>query len=166
MESRARRSIIVKGVQVGPPDQTGYWTLDEPELRFRLSSTEHHWFMERFFLPRETLQKTGPLRVDFYVNSHLLDQAEFSKDGETLYQHDVPASWLKTDGFTTVRMYVHNPYIAPPYGDKLGVLLLARFVQPAASALRRRRAAYQKSRETWARSACRSKYSAGWGDRS
>ncbi len=35
---------LVKGVQVGPPDQPGYWTLDQPELRFRLSSTEHHWF--------------------------------------------------------------------------------------------------------------------------
>lgn len=121
---------LVKGVQVGPPDQSGYWTLDQPELRFRLSSTEHHWFMERFFLPRNTLQQTGPLRVDFYVNGHLLDQAVFSKDGDTLYQHDVPASWLSTDGFTTVRMYVHNPYVAPPYGDKLGVLLLGASFNP------------------------------------
>jgi hypothetical protein len=116
---------LVRGVQVGAPDQPGYWTLDQPELRFRLSTTEHHWFMERFFLPRESLQQTGPLRVDFYVNGHLLDQAVFAKDGDTLYQHDVPASWLKTDGFTSVRMYVHNPFIMPVPGVKLGVLLTA-----------------------------------------
>src|SRR4029077_20696614 len=79
---------LVKGVQVGPPDQPGYWTLDQPEFRFRLASTKHHWFMERFFLPRETLKKTGPLRVDFYVNEHLLDHAVFAKDGDVLYQHD------------------------------------------------------------------------------
>ena len=124
------QQYLVKGVQVGPPDQSGYWTLDQPELRFRLSSTDHHWFMERFFLPIDTLKKTGPLRVDFYVNGHLLDHALFPKDGETLYQHDVPAAWLTTDGFTTVRMFVQNPYVAPPYGDKLGVVLLAASFNP------------------------------------
>ncbi len=121
---------IVKGVQVGAPDQSGYWTLDQPEFHFRLSSTKHHWFMERFFLPHDTLQKTGPLRVDFYVNGHLFDQAIFAKDGDVLYEHDVPESWLSTDGFTTVRMLVHNPYIAPPYGDKLGVLLSSASFNP------------------------------------
>lgn len=128
------RQYMVRGVQVGPPEQTGYWTLDQPELRFRLSSTEHHWFMERFFLPRETLKQTGPLRVDFYVNGHLLDQAVFRKDGDTLYQHDVPASWLSTDGFTSVRMFVHNPFVAPHDHARLGVLLLgASFNPPAVS---------------------------------
>jgi hypothetical protein len=121
---------LVKGVLLGSPEQTGYWTLDQPELRFRLSSTEHHRFMERFFLPLETMKQTGPLRVDFYVNGHLLDQAVFPKDGDVLYQHDVPASWLKTDGFTTMRMYVHNPYIAPADGAKLGVLLMAASFNP------------------------------------
>jgi hypothetical protein len=124
------KQYLVKGVQVGPPDQTGYWTLDQPELRFRLSSTQHDWFMERFFLPRESLQQTGPLRVDFYVNGHLLDQALFAKDGDTLYQHDVPASWLKTDGFTSVRMYVQNPFITAVSGVKLGVLLNSASFNP------------------------------------
>ncbi len=116
---------------MGAPDQNGYWTLDQPELRFRLSSTEHHWFMERFWLPRETLKVTGPLRVDFYVNGHLFDQAVFTKDGDNLYQHDVPAKWIAADGFTIVRMLVHNPYIAPPNGDKLGVLLFAASFNPS-----------------------------------
>ena len=41
--------------------------------------------------------------MDFYVNGHLLDQARFAKDGEVLYQHDVPEEWLKNE-VTTVRM--------------------------------------------------------------
>jgi hypothetical protein len=123
------KQYLVKGVQVGPPDQSGYWTLDQPELRFRLSSTQHYWFMERFFLPRESLQQTGPLRVDYYVNGHFLDQAVFAKDGDILYQHDVPEAWLKTDVFTTVRMYVHNPFIASD-GTKLGVLLHSASFNP------------------------------------
>jgi hypothetical protein len=127
---------LVKGVQVGPPDQTGYWTLDQPEFRFRVASAQHHWFMERFFRPLNCLQRDGPLRVDFYVNDHLMDQAVFPKDGDTLYQHDVPAKWIKTDGFTTVRMEIHNPYVAPGDGAKLGVVLLsASFNPPAPAAL-------------------------------
>jgi hypothetical protein len=124
------KQYLVKGVQVGPSDQNGYWTLDQPELRFRLSSTGHHWFMERFWLPRENLMQTGPLRVDYYVNGHLLDHAVFAHDGEVLYQHDVPEAWLKTNGFTTVRMVVRNPYIARGDGAKLGVLLTAASVNP------------------------------------
>ena len=81
---------IVKGVLVGDPKADGYWTLDEPELRFRLSSEQHHVFRERFYLPRETLKQTGPFMVDFYVNGHLLDQARIRQRRRHAYQHDVP----------------------------------------------------------------------------
>jgi hypothetical protein len=119
---------LVKGIQVGPPNQTGYWTLDEPELRFRLASTNHNLFIERYFVPKETLQKTGPLRVDVYINDHRLEQAVFTEQG--LYQHDVPESWLSTGDVTTVRMHFQNPYVSPPYGDKLGVVLLSASFNP------------------------------------
>jgi len=124
------RQYLVKGVQVGPPNLAGYWTLDQPEFRFRLSTTEHHLFMERFFRPMECVKRDGPLRVDFYVNDHLLDQAVFAHDGDTLYQHEVPVKWLKPDGFTTVRMSIHNPFVAPGDGARLGVVLLAASFNP------------------------------------
>jgi hypothetical protein len=114
---------VVKGVLVGDPKSDGFWTLDEPELQFRLSSVQHHVFRERFYLPMDTLRQTGPLLVDYYVNGHLLDQARFAKEGEVTYQHQVPAEWLKADSLTTVRMRVRNPYIAPRDGARLGVLL-------------------------------------------
>ena len=128
---------IVKGVLVGDPKGDGYWTLDQPELRFRLSSVQHHVFRERFYLPQDTLKQTGPLIVDFYVNGHHLDQARFAKDGDSIYQHDVPADWLKTgnNNLTTVRMLVHNPYIAPRDGARLGVLLRSAGFSPTAITL-------------------------------
>jgi hypothetical protein len=116
---------VVKGVLVGDAKADVYWTLDEPELQFRLSSLQHHVFRERFFLPLETLKKTGPLLVDFYVNGHHLDQTRFSKDGDVMYEHDVPENWLTTSDLTTVEMKIHNPYIAPRDGARLGVLLRA-----------------------------------------
>ncbi len=101
----------------------GYWTLDDSELKFRLSSREHHVFREHYYLPLDTLKVTGPLMVDFYVNGHLLDKTIFAKDGEVVYQHDVPMDWLTPGSITLVRMRVHNPYVAPRDGARLGVLL-------------------------------------------
>ena len=66
------------------------------------------------------------------VNGHLLDQARFAKDGEVVYQHDVPVAWLSTTGLTTVRMRIHNPYIAPRDGARLGVVLRSAMFAPAA----------------------------------
>jgi hypothetical protein len=127
---------IVKGVLVGDPKSDGYWTLDQPELRFRLSSLQSHVFRERFYLARDTLKQTGPLIVDFYVNGHHLDQARFDKEGDNIYQHDVPAAWLKTgNDVTTVRMVVHNPYVAPRDGARLGVLLRSAGFSPKAITL-------------------------------
>jgi hypothetical protein len=127
---------IVKGVLVGDTKADGYWTLDEPELRFRLSSVQSHVFRERFYLAGDTLKQTGPLIVDFYVNGHHLDRARFDKEGDDMYQHDVPVDWLKTgDSLNTVRMLVRNPYIAPRDGARLGVLLRSAGFSPIAITL-------------------------------
>jgi hypothetical protein len=126
---------VVKGVLLGDSKSQAFWTLDEPELKFLLSSAQHHVFRERIFVPQETLKKTGPLVVDVYVNGHLLDQARFAKDGDVLYQHDVPVEWLKTGALTTVKMRVHNPYIAPRDGARLGFLLISAGFSPIPIAL-------------------------------
>jgi hypothetical protein len=126
---------VVKGVLVGDPKSDGFWTLDQPELQFLLSSVQHHVFREHFFLPQETLKQTGPLVVDYYVNGHLLDQARFAKDGDVVYQHEVPVEWLKTGAVTTVQMRVHNPYIAPGDHARLGVLLRSAAFIPRAVTL-------------------------------
>jgi hypothetical protein len=121
---------VVSGVMVTDPKADGYWTLDDAELKFRLSSREHHVFREHYYLPLETLKVTGPLMVDFYVNGHLLDKTSFAKDGEAIYQHDVPMDWLTPGSITLVRMRVHNPYVAPRDGVKLGVLLRSAVFAP------------------------------------
>jgi hypothetical protein len=121
---------VVKGVLLGDAKAQGYWTLDKAELQFRLSSVQHHVFRERYFLPRETLQKTGPLIVDFYVNGHHLDQARFAKDGIVIYEHEVPEAWLTTTELTNVQMVVHNPYTDPHNGTRLGVVLMSAAFSP------------------------------------
>jgi len=121
---------FVKGVLAGDPKADGYWTLDEPELKFQLASPAHHVFTAHFFLPEETMKQTGPLRIDFYVNGRLLDHARYTHAGELYYEHDVPESWLKTDSLTLVKIHVVNPYIAPLDKKKLGVLLRSAAFNP------------------------------------
>jgi hypothetical protein len=60
----------------------------------------------------------------------LLDQAQFAKDGDVVYQHDVPKDWLKAGTLTMVEMRVHNPYVSPRDGVKLGVLLRSALFAP------------------------------------
>lgn len=126
---------VVKGVLVGDAKAQGYWTLDKAELQFRLSSVQDHVFRERYFLPLETLKETGPLIVDFYVNDHHLDQARFAKDGIVIYEHEVPEAWLTTTELTTVRMLIHNPYIDPHNGTRLGILLMSAAFSPVSITL-------------------------------
>ena len=121
---------FVKGILVGDPKSDGYWTLDQPELKFQLNSTEHNTFTAHFFLPEETMKQTGPLLIDFYINGRLLDHARYDHAGELFYRHAVPMGWLKTDGFTFVRMRVRNPYISPLDKARLGVLLRAASFNP------------------------------------
>ena len=116
-------NYIVKGLLSGDPKADGYWTREESELRFRLSSPDHHFFRERYFLPSETMKQTGPLDVEYYVNGHLLDHTRLAKDGELVYEHDVPKEWLKSGELTVVRMHIQNPYVSPRDGVKLGILL-------------------------------------------
>lgn len=128
----AARQYIVKNVLASDGSAAGgYWTLDRPELQFRLSSVQHNVFREHFDIPADTLKQTGPLLIDFYINGRLLDQARFAGDGEIVYRHKVPPEWLKTGTPTIVEMHVRNPYVAPNGGARLGVLLRSAVFSPA-----------------------------------
>jgi hypothetical protein len=122
---------IVKGVLAADPKADGYWTLDQSELRFQLSSREHRYFRTHFTIPRDVFQQTGPLLVDFYINGRLLDRARFAQDGDVVYQHEVPPDWLRTDGVTTVQIRVHNPYVSPRDGARLAFVLKSAAFTPA-----------------------------------
>ncbi len=119
----AARHYIVKDVLASGSAADGYWTLDQPELQFRLSSIQHNVFREHFYIPAEALKQTGPLLIDFYVNGHLLDQARFARDGEIVYRRTVPVAWLKTGVPTILQMRVRNPYIVSRGGARLGFVL-------------------------------------------
>ena len=108
-----------------PPKSVSCWTLDAPELKFWLSSNKDRFFTAQFNLTKNTLQQTGPLVIDYFINDRLLERVRYTEDGDHTYRHPVPAGWLRTDDYTIVKMQVRNPYIAPADGAKLGVLLMS-----------------------------------------
>ena len=101
------------------------WTLESPELKFRLSSNKARFFTVHFKLSEDALKQTGPLKIDYFINDHLLERAQYFGRGDHTYQHRVPDGWLRTDDYTVVKMQVHNPYIASGDGAKLGILLVS-----------------------------------------
>jgi len=101
------------------------WTLDAPELKFRLASKKNRFFAAHFQLSKDTFQQTGPLVIDYFINGHLLQRVRYAEVGDHVYRHAVPEDWLRTDDYTIVKMQVRNPYIAPADGAKLGVLLIS-----------------------------------------
>jgi hypothetical protein len=108
-----------------PPKSALCWTLDAPELKFWLSSSQDRVFSANFKLASDTLKQTGPLVIDYFINDHFLERVQYAGDGDHTYRHAVPSSWLRTDDYTIVKMQIRNPYIAPADGAKLGVLLVS-----------------------------------------
>ncbi len=116
---------FVKDVIMCGPKSDVCWTLDAPELKFWLASTRDRVFTAHFTLSKDTLQQTGPLTIDYFINDRLLDTAHYVAEGDHVYRHPVPAGWLTITDYTLVRMQVRNPYIAPLDGARLGVLLIS-----------------------------------------
>jgi hypothetical protein len=107
------------------PKSEACWTLDTPELKFWLSSNRDRVLTVNFKLSGQTLKQTGPLVIDYFVNNHFLETAQYAEEGDHSYHHAVSPDWLRTDDYTLVKMQVRNPYVAPADGAKLGVLLVS-----------------------------------------
>ena len=116
---------FVDDVILCPPKSEACWTLDAPELKFRLSSNRDRVLTVNFKLAGNTLQQTGPVVIDYFVNEHFLERVRYVEEGDHSYRHAIPPDWLRTDDYTVFKMQVRNPYVSPSDGAKLGVRLVS-----------------------------------------
>ena len=116
---------FVDGVIMCQPKSVSCWTLDAPELKFWLSSNQNRVLTVNFKLSGDTLKQTGRLVIDYFVNDHFLERVRYDGEGDHTYQRAIPSAWLRTNDYTTFKMQVRNPYVSPPDGAKLGVLLVS-----------------------------------------
>ena len=99
------------------------WTGQNPQLRFRLVGEAERRAMVQFVVSDRTFRETGPLRVNFFVNGHLLSNEIYSSPGEKKFEKPVPKEWMKPDGDNDILLQIENAWTAPDDGVKLGVLL-------------------------------------------
>jgi hypothetical protein len=118
-------AFFVADVLRGDPRADAYWTGPAPELKFLVSPNSRlsYDFTMRFYLPGQIFEKTGPVTIRFFVNDHLLDRMRYDSPEQHTYLKPVPSEWISRADYTTVRIEVENPYIAPGDGARLGFLL-------------------------------------------
>lgn len=114
---------FMKDILASAPPASECWTRQSPEIRFRLDANRHYEYRVHFYLPGQTLEKTGPMVIRYFVNDHELDRVRYDKPEDQTFARAVPREWIRPDDFTTVRMFVENPYTSPDDGAKLGFLL-------------------------------------------
>ena len=139
----AQRSLLLEPRQMDPPfadmsardadeyiagDISTYpdawrWTAARPELRFILNCTEGQKFVADFVVAADTLARTGPLTISFWVNGRLLGEAYCPTRGQRHFEKDVPAGWLSTSAYTRVVMQPDKIFVAEGDGARLGFLL-------------------------------------------
>jgi hypothetical protein len=99
------------------------WTLAEPEFRFPLPvGPGARWLRMEFGINDRTIGDTGPLRMVFEVNGHVLDRPVFGTFGLKVFEKQVPEEWLVA-GENRVQVRILNPWQSPDPAVKLGVVL-------------------------------------------
>jgi hypothetical protein len=99
------------------------WTAERPELRFALNCTTGQKFVAEFSVAADTLARTGPLTIAFFIDDRLLGSSRYTVHGRYRFEKDVPAGWLSTTEYTRVVMQPDKIFVAEGDGAKLGFLL-------------------------------------------
>jgi hypothetical protein len=104
------------------------WTAAQPELRFILRSAANRRLLFEFVINERTFKDTGPLKISFFVNQHLIGRETYDSPGDKSFEKPVPADWLRVNEETRVTARIENPWQTPD--GALGILLKrAGFVQ-------------------------------------
>lgn len=122
MDDPEAEQAIVRGVQPHIEGIGWRWTLDAPELRFRLPKSDKLKLTIDFSFPERNFQDTGPVTVSFFVNGMLLEKVRYTTPGDKHFEKPVPPSWLAGE-YTLFRAQVDPPWIAPTDKARLGFVL-------------------------------------------
>jgi hypothetical protein len=123
MADPAALAFIVNDIQDGIEGSGWRWTHQRPELRYELDRTDGWKLACEFSFPKPNFRDTGPVTVSFFVNGRALGQVRYTEPGDKRFEKPVPAAWLRTGEYTTVRAEVDPPWIAPTDKVRLGMVL-------------------------------------------
>jgi hypothetical protein len=111
---------IVSGVR--PEDRRWAWTARRAELRYWLLEDRPWRFVLNLYIARETLTKTGPVKISCYINGKLLGALDADEGREYTFEKPVPGSWVGTAAPVSVVIETDKVLTAPD-GTELAFLL-------------------------------------------
>lgn len=104
-------------------DGTWRWSLKKPTFRFQLPMTKALRLRADIATAGITMQQTGPVKIQVFVEDHLLDTLEFEKADSRTYEKEVPAEWLTTDRPVYVRLEIDKLWKAEGDGAVRGFII-------------------------------------------
>jgi hypothetical protein len=115
----------VRDVSQALESNTWRWTFRRPELQFFLASIEAVKFVMDFSIAENTLHKTGPITLSFFVNGKLLAKARYDKWGQFRFEKPVDPSMLQADSINHVAIEPDRLWVSEADGVTLGFMLIA-----------------------------------------
>ncbi|HLJ14651.1 MAG TPA: hypothetical protein VKV15_09160 [Bryobacteraceae bacterium] len=114
---------IVRDVWLGASPIPWRWTGKQPLLKLQLHSSVGRKFVSDYTVPEATFKYTGPVRISFFANGHLLDTVRVAKPGSGYFEKPVPENWLHPGAENTVGAEIDKVWIDPHNGARYGFIL-------------------------------------------
>jgi hypothetical protein len=115
---------ILSGVLGGEPSGLWRWANQRAELRFELAELEGQTMFVRFVLSEDTFKVTGPVTMQFFLETTPMGAMHCAKPGEYEFERPAPPSLLKTGVPVTIAAEADKVWISPD-NTKLGFLLVS-----------------------------------------
>ena len=110
---------------IGPAqDQAPWrWARKRPTLKVLVVDTQGLKFLTDFSIWEESLKKTGPVTISFFIGDKLLDSITYDTPGDKHFEKSVDPDWLQTAKETEIGAEVDKIYTAPLDGAKFGFII-------------------------------------------
>lgn len=106
------------------------WTLQRPTLEVRVPTTRGLKFRAQLTVPEITMEQTGPVTIQVFIDNRRLLERAIAQPGETVIEQPVPPDWLTTSRPIVIRFVIDKLWVSPVDGAKRGFILTgAGFVQ-------------------------------------
>lgn len=106
------------------------WALQHPALEVRAPTTRGMKFRAQLTVPEITLQQTGPVLIEVFIDNRKFTERRVSEPGEIVIEEPVAADWLTTSRPIVIRFAIDKLWVSPLDGVKRGFILTgAGFVQ-------------------------------------
>ncbi len=120
---------FVSGIY-GLEDNAWRWAGRQAIVKLRLKETEKLKFQMKYAVPRQVIDRNGPVRLRILFNEKLWEELRYSTDGIFEIDKPAPARLLKPDADNLVTIEIDKPLPGENGGPEMGFILVHVGFQP------------------------------------